>query len=84
MNKMPKELKTKLKKLHQLNAQSKELTREISVLFESYGIDQDYFIAMKTDDLCTEALTYIYYGEGLPDDNIQEIESVFLHHVNKK
>lgn len=38
---------------------------------------------MKSDDMSTEALTYIYYAEGLVDDNIAEIEEVFLHHVNK-
>ena len=83
MEKLPRELRTKLNKLHNLNAQSKELTNEISQLIASYGVDIEYLTGMKSDGMSTEALTTIYYGEGSADENISEIEDVFLYHVNK-
>ncbi len=86
MKNMPKEIKQKLKKYGMLIKQSQELGREIECLFEEYGIDSTIFRA-EADfpaDEQTEALTYIEYGEGSVEENIADIEEIFLLHVNRR
>jgi hypothetical protein len=84
MKKMPVELKKLLRKKHMLNTESKEIGYKISELLEKYGIPEDALRADSDYEVSTEALTYIDYAEGLPEDNIDAIEEVFLYYVNKK
>jgi hypothetical protein len=45
MEKMPKELKQKLRKLQKLHEQAKQLDNEISNIIEEYGVDTDNYYA---------------------------------------
>ena len=83
MKSMPASLKNKLRQLQKATVKAKELEAEIVRIIESYRVDPDYLCANKIDDNFTEALTFIVNAEGYPEDNIKEIEEVFLYHVNK-
>jgi len=83
MKQMPSTLKTKLRRLQDVCMKAKTLEREVTEIIESYGVDLDCLCACNTDDMSTEALTHISYGEGGVEDNIRSIEEVFLYYVNK-
>jgi len=83
MKQMPSTLKTKLRRLQDAYMKARILEKEINEIIESYGVDLDCLCACNTDDMNTEALTYISYGEGDVEDNIKSIEKVFLYYVNK-
>ncbi|MFD0587680.1 hypothetical protein ACFQZE_06670 [Paenibacillus sp. GCM10027627] len=64
------------------------LHQEVIDELEKYGVPYENLTAVVVDyygdDPITEALTYINNCEGNIDDNIEEIEKVFLHFVNKR
>lgn len=90
MKKMPAKIKKKLRQLQKCYMDARVLDKEISEIMESYGINIDNLCAMgdltrfDIGHVQTEALTYITNGEGNVEDNIVEIEEVFLYYVNKK
>jgi len=84
MKKMPEDLKKKLRKLHKLNCEARELDNQIKVIFETYGVNSDNLCAEGHGEVQTEALAFISYAEGDVEENIAEIEEVFLHYVNSK
>lgn len=50
----------------------------------NYEINERVFYAIaNNDELQTEALAFVLNAEGNVDDNISEIEQVFLYYVNK-
>ena len=83
MKQMPSTLKTKLRRLQDVYMKARILEKEVNEIIESYGVDLDCLCACNTDDMNTEALAYISYGEGNIEDNIRSIEEVFLYYVNK-
>ena len=83
MKKMPEELKKKLRKLYKLNRESAKLDNEINEIFKDYGVDSDNLCAMGDGELQTEAFAFIVHAEGDVEENIDDIEKVFLY-VNSK
>lgn len=85
MKRMPEKIKVKLRQLQKLHKRAAELDREITKLFEQYGVNTDNLCAMGdswSSDIQTEALAFITNAEGDVEENIQEIEEVFLYYVN--
>jgi len=84
MKKMPENLKKKLIKLYKLNKEAQELDNQINEIFKDYGVDTDNLCAVGEGELQTEALAFITNAEGNVEENIEEIEKVFLYYVNKR
>jgi hypothetical protein len=86
MKKMPELIKKKLRRLQKLNKEAQDLDLEIEKLFDSYGIDTDTLCACYADEkiVQTEGLAFIVNAEGDVEENINEIEKVFLYYVNSK
>jgi hypothetical protein len=84
MKKMPEKLKNKIRKLQKACEDSARLTQEVYEMIEEYGINPDNFNACGNGDVQTEALAFVTNAEGIIEDNIEEIENVFLYYVNKK
>ena len=86
MDKLPREIKTKLRKIHKLTYECRELSNDITKFLEEYNLDTEIFSASANLPFNeqTEALTYIEYGEGDAEENIAEFEKVFLLHINKR
>jgi hypothetical protein len=80
---MPAELKRKLRRLQGLYMTARDLDFEISAIFEKYGVNPDNLCASGDGEMQTEALAFITNAEGHIEDNIKEIEMVFLHYANK-
>lgn len=89
MNKMPYEIKTKLKQLQKSVAKTSSILAEITDILEKYDLDIDLFTANANlgIDEQTEGLSYILNDESndvTVEESIKEIERVFLLHVNRK
>lgn len=84
MKSMPKEIKQKLKQLHNAQVKARKLESEVQLMFDKYNVDTDNFRAVGDGEVQTEALAYISNAEGGIEDSIKEIEKVFLHYVNKQ
>lgn len=84
MKKMPRKIKTKLRQLQNVNMKAKMLDAEIEEMMKEYGVDPDDLRAMGEGEKQTEGLTFITYAEGYVEENIEEIEEVFLYYVNKE
>jgi len=84
MKDMPQLIKRKLRKLQKLNREAQQLDNEINELFKDYGVDTDNLCAVGEGELQTEAFAFISNSEGDVEDNISEIEKVFLYYVNKQ
>jgi hypothetical protein len=82
MKKMPESLKKKLRRLQKLHEEAKQLDYEVNNIFKSYGVDVDVLCASNDAMVRTEALAFITNAEGYVEDNIDDIEKVFLHYVN--
>lgn len=84
MNKMPYEIKRKLRSLAISCQKSGSLEIEVVKMIEKYGVDCDYLSA-NSDPYDgkphTEALAYIVNAEGGTESSIDEIEEVFLEHI---
>lgn len=83
---MPVKIKNKLRQLRKAHEKTFMLSAEADEMFEEYGINNEYLRAL--GDCCsgiiqTEALTFIETCEGDIEENIEEIEKVFLHYVNQ-
>jgi hypothetical protein len=93
MKKMPEKLKNKLRQYYNANLKAKTLNDEVRALFCDYGMDLDYFTASANEyednnackrNIQTEALTFIDYCEGDIEENIKDIEEVFVYQYNRK
>ncbi len=87
MNKMPIEIKNKLRKLQMLFERASNLEREVCEIIEDYGVDLGVLNGNcdpYLNRIYTEALAFITNAEGNIEDNIMEVEKVFLYYVNKK
>lgn len=81
---MPYALKQKLRQYDKYNQKARELHYEIVQELNKYGVPYDNLTAMaQHGEFQTEGLAYINNGEGNIEDNISEIEEVFLYFVNK-
>lgn len=80
---MPIKIKNKLRQLQNTAEKASKLTQEVEEMFEIYGLDTDCLKACGEFEVDTEALTFVTYAEGDVEDNIKEIEYVFLHYVNQ-
>jgi hypothetical protein len=85
MDKMPIELKRKIRKLGKLHKEAFDVNQEVSNLLELYGVEYDVLCAMcDNSKVYTEALAFITNAEGDIEENIKDIEEVFLYYVNNK
>ncbi len=87
VKRMPSALKQKLrqydKALNKANSLHSEIVREL----EKYNVPYDNLTANSyrwNEEPRTEALAFINNNEGNIEDNIDEIEDVFLYFVNKE
>jgi hypothetical protein len=86
MKVMPSSIKQKLRRIYSLANKISVLTHQVEEEFELYGVDSDFLRAngdVYTTAIQTEALTYIDYGEGDLEQNIAQVEEVFLYYVNR-
>lgn len=83
MKSMPMPLKNKIRQLQAAYIKASRLENEVAEMIKSYGVDIEYLCALKYDDRNTDALAYVTNAEGDVEDNILEIEDVFLYYVNK-
>ncbi|MDT8718307.1 hypothetical protein IAI10_16690 [Clostridium sp. 19966] len=83
IKKIPFELKKLLRKMQKLSSESKAVGAKISELLEQYNVPEEALRADSDYEKMTEALAFIEYDEGTIEDNIKDIESVFLYDSNK-
>ncbi|MGG2933836.1 hypothetical protein ABEO66_06610 [Bacillus pacificus] len=87
MKAMPYALKQKLRQYDKYTSKAKEVHDEISEMLEGYGVPYEHLTAQHepfSDEPTTESLTFITHSEGYIEENIKEIERVFLHFANKE
>lgn len=89
MNKMPYEIKQKIRQYNKAVLKAKDLSRDVDALIEKYGVPVENLVALTdvfSEDPSTEALAYINNGEcttdGSLEDAISEIEEIFLYFAN--
>ena len=90
MNRMPYEIKQKIRQLNKAVLKAKYLSLEVETMIESFGVPVENLIAVVdiySDEPSTEALAYINNGECATarslEESIAEIEKIFLHFVEK-
>lgn len=87
MNKMPYEIKQKLRQLANNRLRGSKISRELDLLFRKHRLDSedvDRFCAISDIAPNTEALAYIENAEGNTEDSINRIEEVFLHIIDNE
>lgn len=84
MKTIPYALKQKLRQFDKHNSKAKELHREIAMMIDEYQVPYDNLVANGDGtEPQTEALAFINNAEGHIEENIKEMEEVFLHFANK-
>ena len=90
MNKMPYEIKQKIRQYNEAVLKASQLSAELDTMIEKYGVPIDNLLALTdvfSNEPSTEALAYIHNGECATEeslmDAIVEIEEIFLHFVNR-
>ncbi|PDY14166.1 hypothetical protein COO16_04180 [Bacillus pseudomycoides] len=86
MKTIPYELKQKLRQYDKFASKMKKIEGEIHGILDRYKVPYDNLTAQSniySDEPRTESLTHISYGEGDVEENIKEIEEVFLYFANK-
>lgn len=73
MKSMPRELKSKLRRLQILNAESKEISQEIEEIFQSYNIDSSVFRAEENGDM-----TIIYNKKTSDNIELSKKENIIV------
>lgn len=85
MKSIPYQLKQKLRQYDKAVRKAKVLHEELSKEFSKYNVPYDYLVA-NGDDFGehpqTEGLAYVNNAEGNIEDNIEEIEKIFLYFTN--
>jgi len=87
MKNMPYSLKQKLRQYDRANSKAIQIHTELVAELEEYGVPYENLTALTDpygDEPTTEGLAYINNNEGDIEDNILEIEKVFLQIVNSK
>ncbi|MET3505530.1 hypothetical protein [Halalkalibacter oceani] len=87
MKAMPYEIKQKLRQYAKAQAKAHRLSREVDEAIRAYGVPIDNLTAVSPPfdgEPYTEALAFINNNEGNIEENILEIEELFLYFVNKK
>ena len=87
MKKMPVTLRRKLLRYGELVALANKAYEDITVFMEYYGVPIDHLDATAdpySEHPTTEALAFLSYAEGEVEENVADIENVFLHFVNLK
>lgn len=88
MNRMPYEIKQKLRQYAKVQIKAYKLAREIDTMIEKYGVPVENLIAcadVYSEEPQTEALAFLHNGEcGGIEQTISDIEEVFLWFVNNK
>lgn len=87
MTKMPEIIKNKLRQLDKHVKASAKIQRELDSYFEKYNIPVDNLLALDgkpfdDENPSTEAYAYILNAEGDVEENIIEIEKVFINFAN--
>ncbi len=83
ISEMPILIKEELRQIDSLYRQAEKLENQLDLEFFSYGINPDVFKGITNEEVQTEAFTDIINGFQDIELNINEIERVFLHYVNK-
>lgn len=89
MDKMPYEMKAKLRQLQKAIFKVSKIQFEIDELLKKYDLDVELFIAeagLEMDEQ-TEGLSYILNNECndiTVEETIEEIERIFLLHINRR
>lgn len=84
MKTIPYALKQKLRQFDKYNSKAKDLHLEIIAMIDEYEVPYDNLVANGDGtEPQTEALAYINNAEGNIEDNIKEMEEVFLYFANK-
>ncbi|MCR2013477.1 hypothetical protein NSB31_27810 [Bacillus cereus] len=84
MKTIPYALKQKLRQFDKYNSKVKDLHHEIMTMIDEYGVPYDNLVANGDGtEPQTEALAYINNAEGNIEENIKEMEEVFLYFANK-
>lgn len=82
MRGMPYSLKEKLRQYDRTVKKAQAIHEQIVLELEKYGVPYDNLCASSdssNDQPMTEALAFISYNEGDIEDNIADIEQVFLY-----
>lgn len=89
MNKMPHEIKQKIRQYNRAVQKASKLAREVDTMFENHNVPIENLIALDniySNNMQTEALAYIHNGECTTEmaleNAIKQIEDVFLYFVN--
>lgn len=85
MKSMPYQLKQKLRQYDKAMKKTKFLHDDLVKEFSKYNVPYDYLVAngeLFGEHPQTEALAYINNAEGNVEDNIEEIEKIFLYFTN--
>lgn len=87
MNRMPYNIKQKLRQYANAQIKISKMLGEIIDLFESYGVPEENLVACADPfgkDPQTEGLAFLNNGEcDNLEETINDIERVFLYFVNK-
>ncbi|MBG9732226.1 hypothetical protein ABD87_22645 [Lysinibacillus sphaericus] len=88
MKKMPYEIKQKMRQYDKANVKAKSLHDELMKMFEEYGVPYENLTACQDfgnfrNEPSTESLAFINNCEGDIEENIADIEEVFLYFANK-
>jgi transcription antitermination factor NusG len=80
---IPYEFKQLLRKYDNAVKKAKGYHMEILRELDRYNVPYEHVVGNTTDQPFNESLTHISYGEGDIEDNIAEMEEVFLHFAKK-
>lgn len=81
---MPYAIKQKLRQINKYNHKVIALHQEIADIIEEYEVPYETLTAQSNREPRTEALAFVHNGEGDIEENIADIEKVFLHYANKE
>jgi hypothetical protein len=84
MVKMPEEIKQKLRELDSLCKQTKKVENQLYLEFSNYSVNPNYLIGFGEGHVKTEAFSDIVNCLGDIEENIKDIERVFLHYTKEK
>lgn len=84
MVEMPQLLKEGLRELDALCKQANEVESQLNVEFMKYGINPDVLKGIGSTKVQTEAFADIVNCTGAVEENIRDIERVFLHYAHRE
>ncbi|MFI8671872.1 hypothetical protein ACIGIJ_18635 [Bacillus paranthracis] len=87
MKAMPYAIKQKLRQIDKYNHKVMALHQEVADMIEEHEVPYDHLTAQAdvfSNEPKTEALAFVHNCEGNIEENIKEIEEVFLYFANKR